>query len=1109
MKKIFRMALVFALAGATLMYTGCTKDYDEDINALKQKVDTIQSDLSNKMSALEGEVSSLKSAISSLESAYKAADKALDDKISDLKTRVAALEDAIKGLDKYATKDDLNKAVADLEKKIADAKAEVLAKADELKKQVDENTKNIAEIKAALDAVYAALGDSLTSIVFFPDFYFAGIESCAYDFLNVQTFKPVMGDGKDFTIGETTYNFPKTAKIEYKEAYKLDKNGKETKDLDTYTLGQLGIAKYDLNPSTFPLDSAAWSLNGMDRRYVVRTKAEEVKTWKPIFEGISMKDGHAAVQYSIENPELLIASVDEAFGLGEEETEEAAADGTKALEYDKVPVMQLVATLKDEPEVVSDWHAITSGVDSLGHLAFAKTTDYVTEADPQCEIAKDHDLYLTAKETLEPEGSVPVKYNGGGLDLAKIVNIHMVNSEGKLVELTMAELNEKYPGFTMNFELVPYVIGDNVTSEDMYGDIKGTWFTPCYVESVGGKPRSIVIEKDSEAGISSVGRMPVVLATVTDEAGKVVLYGYFKIEITKDQQEPTSVTYDMPSFGKVPFICDPVLKKTSWHEFSYFVLETLGVDYAEFVKNYVLTGIWGYENVADGKNFKTDFVQIVEAAANEDVEVIYADPKTKEDVNYGTVSYVNDKAGTGINDAFTWEVDPQGLGEGGSKTLYFRFESGPYNIVYFAVTAEVAAAAKFDFGANKIANEWHTDIDGEELNTARVNVPVPTADKTDPVKGGDVTKFQRDLNHYYIGYKPLVKLASDADPIYAEYFDGKATPTEDIETNSTYYFASEQPVINGKQFFTNYWADSDTLYVASYDAKGKLVEQEVEIDGKKVKVPAALHENVIAYLTPDEETGATDIVYIWEEGDTVAKEFLNLWSYKETDQAKMLYGNIIVKTTYGECEIPAGDENFHVRFIRPLDIQFDAQDIAEESAVDGANVEIAKFISDITDWNNQKVIVPEKDDKGKETGYYIANVIKTVDMYKYYQFKTLRVNLGKAVRNNWNTADLAEWGIITEVTPAVKLALGTVDEDGVFTALEAQTDEDGNTYYELDIEDFENIKGAVINYRNDEAYVRTFTIKVPVEIGYAWGTYADNFTINIKETGNTEDGTGK
>jgi len=1054
MKKIFRMALVFALAGATLMYTGCTKDYDEDINGLEQKVNALQNDLSAKISDLEGQVSTLKSAVSTLEGTLKT----LNGDVSDLKGRVKTLEDAVKNC---ATKDD----VANLEGKINTLKSDILKVTDDLQKQLNDlkgaTEAQIAELQAALDEVYAALGDGLTSIVFIPDFYYGGIEATSYDFADLSVYDRVKEAVETTDHQKAEVKFPKTATTSFKENAKA-----------AYSLGQVGIANYDINPSTFPLDSASWALHGMDQKYVpvvieeeagdedaeAPTTKAEVKTWKPVFKGIEYKTAkngipYAAVNYSIENPELL------AYG-------------------ENVPVMHLEATLADGKFVSSDWEAVVSGTETVAHLAFDKANDYKTAAEEQCEIAKEKDLYLTAKETAENIPSIDVKWNGGGIDLAPLVAIHVDNETTGLTEYTLEAFQTKYPGFDYVFELVPFTSGKNITGEDYYGKIEGDHFTPCWVSSVDGKPQSNPIAEGSEEGISSVGRTPIVLVTLVKD-GKVSAYGYFKIEIVnKDSSTTVLGPIDL---GKVPFVCDPQKLGITWYDFSHFVLENLKMEYNQFSATYEYDDKSAYELDKDGKYV---------AVGNKYGDIIY----TKDDVE-GT-----------INDIFEWTIDPQKIGAGKSQTIFVRFKNktNERDEVYFKLTASVAAAASFDFGANKIANEWFDDIDGEVKNTARVNVPVPTADQTDPVKGGDVTKFQRDLNHYFIGYVPAVTLSSDADEIYKPYFDGKEEPVADIETESIYYFAANQPVINGKQFFTNYWEDSDTLFVASYNAKGEMVTEEVTIDGKKVKVPKAEHANVIAYLAPQDD-GATNIVYIWEEGDTVAKEFLNLWSYKETDQAKMLYGNILVKTTYGECEIPAGDENFHVRFIRPLDINLNAQDIAEESAVDGANVEIAKFINGITDWNNQRVIVPEKDDKGKETGYYVANVIKTVDMYAYYQFKTLKVELGKALRNNWNASDMSEWGVITDVTPAVKLALGTVDEDGVFTASESKTDEDGNIYYEIDIEDFENIKGAVINYRNDEAYVATFSIRIPVEIEYAWGTYIAEFEINIKETGETQE----
>jgi hypothetical protein len=613
--------------------------------------------------------------------------------------------------------------------------------------------------------------------------------------------------------------------------------------------------------------------------------------------------------------------------------------------------------------------------------------------------------------------------------------------------------------------------------------------------------------------------MPVVLVTlVADDTEYVHAYGWFKILISKDDKPDQF--YELPDLGKVPYICNTYKLATKWHEFSYFVLEALKVDYEVFIKNYKFTDVYAYVPVVTEKGMEMKFQSVVNGTVSEGANLPISYSFFGQNYDLGTAKYAKDASGSGINDAITWNVNPRGIGAGKNFTIYYRFENGD-QVIYFALTANVAEALKYKL-SNKIANEWYDDIDGEAYNTGRINVKVPNA------TSDDVTNFFRYIDEFFRESKPGADLY-DSDAIYTAIAKDNNLKGE-IKPNFVFTFSDEQPVINGLKaagctywkaygnpdqvpLYTNWWDDSSILYVPEYEKKGNAwveVMDEILLPGADLptEVPAIFEKNIIATLSGSYSTGnilfGDKLKYQYAEGETPAKALLNLWSYKETDQAKMLYGNILVETVYGKCEIPAGDENFHVRFIRPLDINLNAQDIAEESAVDGANVEIAKFINGITDWNNQRVIVPEKDAQGKETGYYVANVIKTVDMYAYYQFKTLKVELGKALRNNWNAADMAEWGVITDVTPDVKLALGTVDDKGVFTPSEAKTDEDGNVYYEIDIKNFENIKGAVINYRNDEAYIATFSIKIPVEIEYAWGTYIAEFEINIKETGETD-----
>ena len=64
--------------------------------------------------------------------------------------------------------------------------------------------------------------------------------------------------------------------------------------------------------------------------------------------------------------------------------------------------------------------------------------------------------------------------------------------------------------------------------------IKGTEFTPCYVVTDNNQSYKVEIEIGSGSGISSVGRMPIVMVNLVDDStGRIYAAGYFKIQIIK------------------------------------------------------------------------------------------------------------------------------------------------------------------------------------------------------------------------------------------------------------------------------------------------------------------------------------------------------------------------------------------------------------------------------------------------------------------------------------------------------------------------------------------------------------------------------------------------
>ena len=539
------------------------------------------------------------------------------------------------------------------------------------------------------------------------------------------------------------------------------------------------------------------------------------------------------------------------------------------------------------------------------------------------------------------------------------------------------------------------------------------------------------------------------------------LYKNNNTEIVYKGAEPAKRFIACIGLDKVPFICNDFNLSS---EISNTVLETLDMEYEEFLDLYGFKGIWGYKGVLsdDGLSVESQFVKLVETGnADEDIRLSFSEWYMKNGIpaqrekDFGTARYSLNNLGLGSG-TFSWQVSPQDMGAGTSRDIYFCFESITGDIAYFIMRADVARPAYFDVGANKLNNEWYDDIDGEYLNTARINVLVPT-------KTGDVTDFHRDLNKFFVGYIPSLSLSTDSDPVYQNYFDNDSSNDdiynpEDLEGSVEYFFASEQPRINGVQLRTNYLEGSDKLYAGS-----------------------CTDDNLIATLDPEGM-----LVYNYAEGENVAKSLLNLWSFNVTDQSRMLYANVIARASYGACHIPGGDSQFHVRFLRPINVYLNAVDVDYASAtIDGINIQIANFISGITDWNKQNVIV-----RNHNTGYYMANIIAGINIYQYYGISRLVLNLDNAERDNWNIADPNARAILKDVTPDASLDLGSVDPDsGVFVPGESN---------ELDITDIANINGVVINYRNNRAIVETFNIYIPIAIEYAWGTLEDTFVIRIR-----------
>ena len=151
MKKIFRMAMVCALAGATLLYTGCTKDYSEDIASLETRLDQLEG---TTIKSLQDQVASLETAKTNLQTALDKANTAietLNGKVSTLESTASKLRT---DLDAAAAQASANATeIAKIKQTLTDVNDEISA----LKSRISSLESKVPEIESAIKTINETL----------------------------------------------------------------------------------------------------------------------------------------------------------------------------------------------------------------------------------------------------------------------------------------------------------------------------------------------------------------------------------------------------------------------------------------------------------------------------------------------------------------------------------------------------------------------------------------------------------------------------------------------------------------------------------------------------------------------------------------------------------------------------------------------------------------------------------------------------------------------------------------------------------------------------------------------------------------------------------------
>ena len=411
--------------------------------------------------------------------------------------------------------------------------------------------------------IVVSLSSALKSLVFDPDFYYAGIEA--------------------FDLATYKYN-PATVKA-------VDADGDYSKDAptvadDAFTYAPDLAATYFLNPSNAKMsnDAAKYSFIAYNKDYT-RAAADYGSTFKVESADLTTK-GKVTVHAKYNGNAI-----------------------KNIAENNQVTVLALQYTSGDSV-VTSDFAAIKAS--TYSKLVLNNPTLQHVDAIPS-------HLYQTAQDAILNDAQIHVAWNSKGIDLREYVNTDRTydkdeNPTCKAWDKNAAEGLVEKSGFKYSFELVGYKSGDNETSQSAHAAIASNGYTLRPQMTAGGKQQAYGAAQNE----ATIGREPLVRVILKDTVNnKIAAVGYIKVVIDKTVAENKAEEVDLVTVNKPYTIAcgdnNIDLQKVTWAQVEEQLYAKLNMSKEAFEEAYELDG-----GTADAKQFEM---------ATTDAEALAADKK--------------------------------------------------------------------------------------------------------------------------------------------------------------------------------------------------------------------------------------------------------------------------------------------------------------------------------------------------------------------------------------------------------------------------------------------------------------------------------------------------
>ena len=344
--------------------------------------------------------------------------------------------------------------------------------------------------------IVVSLSSALKSLVFDPDFYYAGIEA--------------------FDLATYKYN-PATVKA-------VDADGDYSKDAptvadDAFTYAPDLAATYFLNPSNAKMsnDAAKYSFIAYNKDYT-RAAADYGSTFKVESADLTTK-GKVTVHAKYNGNAI-----------------------KNIAENNQVTVLALQYTSGDSV-VTSDFAAIKAS--TYSKLVLNNPTLQHVDAIPS-------HLYQTAQDAIDNAAQIHVAWNSKGIDLREYVNTDRTydkdeNPTCKAWDKNAAEGLVEKSGFKYSFELVGYKSGLNETSQSAHAAIASNGYTLRPQMTAGGKQQAYGAAQNE----ATIGREPLVRVILKDTVNnKIAAVGYIKVVIEKTVAENKAEEVDLVTVNK-------------------------------------------------------------------------------------------------------------------------------------------------------------------------------------------------------------------------------------------------------------------------------------------------------------------------------------------------------------------------------------------------------------------------------------------------------------------------------------------------------------------------------------------------------------------------------